>query len=89
MSNVLSIIVPVYNVQDYIDETIKSILNQTISDFELILVNDGSQDQSGQICKEYASKDSRIKYVEQKKFRCDDSKGNRSFFIILQIHYVL
>lgn len=66
MSNVLSIIVPVYNVQDYIDETIKSILNQTISDFELILVNDGSQDQSGQICKEYASKDSRIKYVEQK-----------------------
>ena len=50
----LSIIVPVYNVEKYVSRCINSILEQTFSDFELILINDGSTDKSGQICDEYS-----------------------------------
>ena len=62
MSNpVISIIVPVYNVEKYLDNCLKSILNQSFKDFEVILVNDGSKDKSGEICNIYSQKDSRIK----------------------------
>lgn len=60
MSPKISIIVPVYNVEKYIHKCIDSILNQTFKDFELILVDDGSTDNCGQICDEYAKKDSRV-----------------------------
>lgn len=61
----LSIIVPVYKVEKYLPKCIESILNQTFSDFELILIDDGSPDHCGTICDEYASKDSRIKVIHQ------------------------
>lgn len=61
----ISVIVPVYNVEKYLHECIDSILAQTFTDFELILVNDGSQDNSGAICDEYASKDNRITVIHQ------------------------
>lgn len=57
----ISIIVPVYNVEKYLNNCIDSILSQTYTDFELILVNDGSNDSSGQICDMYKKRDSRIK----------------------------
>lgn len=57
----ISIIVPVYNTEQYISRCIESILNQTFKDFELILIDDGSQDRSGEICDEYAKKDNRIR----------------------------
>ncbi|WML54789.1 glycosyltransferase [Neobacillus sp. PS3-12] len=60
MNPEISIVVPVYNVESFIHECIKSILDQTFKDFELILVNDGSTDQSRHICDEYAKKDKRI-----------------------------
>ena len=62
----LSIIVPVYNVEKYLPKCIESILGQTINDFELILIDDGSEDQSGYICDEYAARDLRIKVIHQK-----------------------
>lgn len=62
----LSIILPVYNAETYLEECLKSILVQSHSDFEVILINDGSTDGSDAICKTYASKDTRIKYVNQK-----------------------
>lgn len=61
----LSVIVPVYNVESYLADCIKSILNQSFKDFELILVNDGSTDNSLQICKQYQELDKRIKVFDK------------------------
>ena len=60
-----SVIVPVYNVEEYLPSCIESVLNQTFSDFELILVDDGSPDGCGKICDGYKEKDSRIKVVHK------------------------
>lgn len=57
----ISVIVPVYNTEMYLRECIESVLFQTFSDFELLLINDGSTDSSGNICDEYAEKDSRVR----------------------------
>ena len=62
----ISIIVPVYKVEPYLHRCVDSILNQTFTDFELILVDDGSPDNCGAICDEYAAKDSRIHVIHQK-----------------------
>lgn len=63
---VLSIIVPVYNVEKYLKACIDSILVQQLEDYEIILVNDGSTDASGEICNEYAQKYEKIKVIHQK-----------------------
>lgn len=60
-----SIIIPVYNVERYLRECVDSILNQTFVDFELILVDDGSKDASGDICDSYATKDDRVKVIHK------------------------
>ena len=62
----LSIIVPVYNVEKYLRECVDSILNQTFTDFELILVDDGSPDNCPQICDAYAEQDNRVRVIHQK-----------------------
>lgn len=59
----VSMIMPVYNVEKYIDKSIQSVINQTFKSFELIIINDGSIDKSGQICDEYANIDKRIKVI--------------------------
>lgn len=61
----ISVIVPVYKVEKYLHECVDSILAQTFRDFELILVDDGSPDNCGAICDEYAAKDSRIRVIHQ------------------------
>ena len=61
----ISVIVPVYKVEEYLPACIDSILAQTHRDFQLILVDDGSPDRSGEICDEYAAKDSRIVVIHQ------------------------
>lgn len=61
----VSIIVPVYNAQNYLHKCIDSLLNQSYDDFEIILVNDGSKDNSKDICDEYASKDNRIRVIHK------------------------
>ena len=58
---VISVIVPVYNVEPYLAQCINSILSQSFEDFEVLLVDDGSKDKSGAICDEYAARDSRIR----------------------------
>ena len=61
----ISVIVPVYNAEKHLDRCMDSILAQTFRDYEVILVNDGSTDGSGDLCKKYAALDSRIIYIEK------------------------
>lgn len=65
MSPSITVIVPVYNAEQYLDACIESILMQTYSDLECILVDDGSKDNSGIICDKYAVKDTRVKVIHQ------------------------
>ena len=57
----ISVIVPVYNVEKYLRRCVDSILTQTFTDFEVLLIDDGSTDGSGKICDEYAKKDKRVR----------------------------
>lgn len=61
----ISVIVPVYKAEAYINRCVDSILSQTFTDFELILVDDGSPDRSGAICDEYAQRDSRVRVIHK------------------------
>ena len=61
----ISVIIPVYNVEDYIRQSIDSVLNQTYKNLEIILVDDGSKDNSGKICDEYKNVDERIKVIHK------------------------
>lgn len=62
----ISIIIPVYNVEKYIEKCIDSVLEQSFKDFEIILVNDGSTDCSGIICNKYSKRDERISVIHKK-----------------------
>ena len=62
---IVSVIVPIYNVESYLSQCLDSILKQSFVDFEVIMVDDGSKDKSGVICDEYAAKDSRINVFHQ------------------------
>lgn len=76
MKRYLSVIVPVYNVEDYLHKCIDSIINQTFTELEIILVNDGSTDGSPQICDEYAKKDLRIKVIHQRNAGVSVARNN-------------
>lgn len=71
----LSIVVPVYKVEEYINKCVDSILDQTFTDFELILVDDGSPDNSGKICDEYAQKDERIIVIHKENGGLSDARN--------------
>lgn len=62
----ISIIIPVYNAEKFIHKCVDSVLSQTFTDFELLLINDGSKDKSGEICDAYAAKDSRVHVFHKK-----------------------
>ena len=87
--DVISVIVPVYNVEKYLERCLSSIINQTFKNLEIILVDDGSKDSSGKICDEYLKKDRRIKvFHTENKGVCsarnigiENSKGNWITFV--------
>lgn len=89
MNPKISVIVPVYNVEKYLCSCIDSILAQTFTDFELLLIDDGSRDKSGEICDEYANKDCRVKVFHKenggvssaRNLGIDESKGEYLFFV--------
>lgn len=72
----ISVIVPVYKVEKYLSRCLDSILRQTYTDFDLILVEDGSPDESGKICDEYAEKDNRIVVLHQKNSGAAIARNN-------------
>ena len=71
----ISIVVPVYNCEKYIGNCLNSIENQSYKNLEVVMVNDGSTDNSGQICKEYAARDSRFVYLEQQNSGASASRN--------------
>lgn len=71
----VSVIVPVYKVEKYLDKCVKSILNQTYRDFEILLVDDGSPDGCGKMCDLYAQKDSRVKVIHKKNGGLSDARN--------------
>ena len=75
MSSKISIIVPVYNVEPYLKKCLNSLLAQTYRDLEIILVDDGSPDICGQICDDYASRDSRIRVIHKTNGGLSDARN--------------
>jgi glycosyltransferase involved in cell wall biosynthesis len=75
MKHLVSVIVPVYNVGEYIEKCINSIINQTYSNLEILLINDGSTDNSPRICAEYAKKDIRIKLIHKENGGLSDARN--------------
>lgn len=74
--NKISVIIPVYNVEQYLRECLDSIINQTYKHLEIILINDGSTDRSPQICDEYSNKDNRIKVIHQQNSGAAEARNN-------------
>ena len=74
-NQLISIIVPVYKVEEYLDKCIKSILNQTYTNLEIILVDDGSPDNCGKICDEYAKNDKRIIVIHKENGGLSDARN--------------
>jgi glycosyl transferase cpsJ(V) len=74
-SELISIIVPIYNVEKYLRQCLDSIQNQTYQNFECLLINDGSPDNSADICREYVEKDSRFKYFEKENGGLSDARN--------------
>ena len=75
MDDKITVIVPVYNVENYLRKCLDSIITQTYKNIEIIVVNDGSTDASGQICQEYAQKDNRIIYIEKENGGLSDARN--------------
>ena len=71
----VSIIVPVYNVENYLRMCLDSIEHQTYSNIEVLLINDGSPDSSGEICQEYVARDSRFRYFEKENGGASDARN--------------
>lgn len=75
MRPMVSIIVPIYNAEQYLRRCVDSILNQEYTDFELLLVNDGSTDASGDICEEYRDQDPRVIVIQKENTGVSDSRN--------------
>lgn len=75
MNPLISVIVPIYNVEKYLARCVDSIVNQTYKNLEIILVDDGSPDRCPQMCDDYAEKDSRIKLVHKKNGGLSDARN--------------
>ncbi len=75
MNDLISVIIPVYNVEKYLDRCIISVLKQSYSNIEVILVDDGTQDSSGKICDKYAFTDSRVKVIHKTNGGLSDARN--------------
>lgn len=74
-NDLITVVVPVYNVEKYLEECVNSIMNQTYKELEIILVDDGSKDTSGMLCDELVKKDSRIKVIHKSNGGLSDARN--------------
>lgn len=74
--DLVSIIIPVYNVENYINRCVRSVINQTYRNIEIILIDDGSPDNSGEICDEFANKDNRILVIHKQNGGLSDARNH-------------
>lgn len=74
-NDLISIIVPIYNVEKYLRMCLDSIENQTYSNLEVLLIDDGSTDDSGKICQEYVARDSRFRYIKKENGGASDARN--------------
>ena len=72
----ISVIIPIYNVEEYLERCINSVINQTYKNIEIILVDDGSSDRCGMICDKYAEKENRIKVLHKKNGGLSDARNS-------------
>lgn len=75
MSELITIVVPVYNVENYIERCVKSLINQTYKNLEIILVDDGSTDNSGKLCDKYTKENERIRVIHKKNGGLSDARN--------------
>ena len=74
--SLISVIVPIYNVEKYLERCVDSIVNQTYRNLEIILVDDGSPDNCPKMCDDFAKKDSRIRVVHKKNGGLSDARNS-------------
>ena len=75
MNDLISVIIPVYNVEKYLEKCVNSVINQTYSNIEIILVDDGSTDSSGKMCEELSKMDKRVKVFHKKNGGLSDARN--------------
>lgn len=76
MEDLITIVIPIYNVEKYLEKCLASVINQTYKNLEIILVDDGSPDNCGAICDEYAKKDARIKVIHKENGGLSDARNS-------------
>ena len=74
-NEIISVIIPIYNVERYLDKCIRSVVEQTYKNLEIILVDDGSPDQCGTICDKWAEKDKRIRVIHKTNGGLSDARN--------------
>lgn len=77
----LSLIIPVHNAQSYLEKCLDSIIDQTYKNMEILLIDDGSKDDSGRICDQYARKDERIKVIHQENGKKENQSQKKEGFL--------
>ena len=88
MNDLISVIIPVFNVEKYLRDCLDSILNQTYRNIEIILVDDGSKDSSGIICDEYAQQDNRIIVIHQENMGVSSARNAALKNASRKIYYI-
>ena len=71
----ISVVIPAYNVEKYLDKCMNSVLNQSFTDFEVLLIDDGAKDSTVQLCDKYAEKDTRVKTYHKKNGGLSDARN--------------